>query len=1508
MWIRSLLPAAAVALAIGCAEPVEDINRVQPHYLSKSVFQGEWYYRQTIVEVSPEISISFAGDEAALEKIRWEIEEDQLVAYRVHEPIVGLDDDDGRPGGDFKGDPVAYFTITKHFDIRRRYNASTGEETNEIVENSSDRPWYEREYIRVNWASGRSEGPVDFHFVQLIADLTGSTDYVRETEVFDPDHLIVTDDYIQMTRRQIISDNGFTCFYVYGNYNCGAGEAKIRYSFAKIDPEDEAQYEPRSYEDNLPVRDDQGRILRSIRLNVGRGNDRAPAELACTPELLDYLNELTAPGYFSIDDCREVRFPVFEKFGLFRTERYVYDRRVGGAHDNHRQMYANVHNIWHAPLAEEPFEDTAEGGREGEYDAAEPWQDLNGNRLFDRGEPFEDLNGNGRWDDGDAFVDYNENGLRDATRVPRPLSQRRPKPVVYYANSGFPEDLEHVLGQMSNDWDEAFIAAAAARLGPEAAAQETRFCGYAQQRRIHACLAGVEPGDADGESGCLAGEIERVATFCRSPRDKAGRDACGSVSEELARPADELARELGRSARARLLKVPCTVAGQAVSRSTDEVRRMLREDFATAQAKAGDTDWMFFTGDGLREGGMFQIRRNTCSPEGVAAYLKRNPDLEDVVGEATAGDGVLPGNIQRVCSGLHHFSRARGLEPFEWQQIGDLRYSFVNWVHEPQPSGPLGYGPSSADPENGRILAGSAHVYGAGVDTYARGAADIVRAMNEDLDIDALISGYSYEQWLGQSTLSVADMPLKVDEALIADVRARIGDFKVEGAYGDYKLPDGSIDKAALQRQMVQRARNPHPQDPMADAFRAPVDLGRQRLEKLKQDPVFRSRFLTDEHLALVAPLYGWKRGQPISDEMEQAAVDLAVDVHGFNEGQRARFEYFEKRNVYMADFLDDSVIGLALEMKGLEPEEVYKRLRESIFRAVMLHEIGHTVGLTHNFAASFDALNYHDDFWDIRHRYEPGEWNGQRLAEFQYSSIMDYHSRFNTDFAGLGKYDIAAVKFAYGNHMEVFPENQKVSASLSFDVFIDGYEKIPELVDQVDGDYQKIARRVDVPAEELMRRRREGIMANSRLFRDNLNALKTEYWVDHEVPYNYCIYGNFRGGLGCLVYDEGARHTDGVRSAIRNYWNYFVFNSYRRGRSERDFINGYFARQDRLAEYLRYPFRYFYFYEQYDIGLRNDLLEAALVGLNFINQVLGTPEPGRHCLDAERNVYVPFYQLADGTEAADCETLDVPVGTGRDYLLRLNDEHEYKIDYIGSYYDKINFLYYLADTSTSFFQVANLGNSRAFSIGYYRTYRAELIKLMRDMLFHWLGDEEGDAFSPLVSTEGAADNRVRPRALVNAEAFGQTPDQTAGMSRLRTPISYNMVWQGLVLNTVFNTSTYDSEVDFAEYLAISEVGSGDDRDLPEGWGVATFVHPRTRVTYKAAQTRDGNSLSYELLTRAQDYARRVWQPAFDALQEKPRNEALRARFDAVDRKLEQYVDVMSDLRLLRAAVDWSND
>ena len=145
------LIAATVAFSVGCNQAQPPVNRVQPNVVDKAGFQGEWYFLQTVIDTPYTASYTFVGEQGDTYKIRWEIQEDYLIARRSHEHIRGSEGE-GIATGTEDGAAIAMYRIESHFDVRRQYNPVTGEEQNVIVENTSDRPWNEREFMRIDWS------------------------------------------------------------------------------------------------------------------------------------------------------------------------------------------------------------------------------------------------------------------------------------------------------------------------------------------------------------------------------------------------------------------------------------------------------------------------------------------------------------------------------------------------------------------------------------------------------------------------------------------------------------------------------------------------------------------------------------------------------------------------------------------------------------------------------------------------------------------------------------------------------------------------------------------------------------------------------------------------------------------------------------------------------------------------------------------------------------------------------------------------------------------------------------------------------------------------------------------------------------------------------------------------------------------------------------------------------------------------------------------------------------
>ena len=202
-------------------------------------------------------------------------------------------------------------------------------------------------------------------------------------------------------------------------------------------------------------------------------------------------------------------------------------------------------------------------------------------------------------------------------------------------------------------------------------------------------------------------------------------------------------------------------------------------------------------------------------------------------------------------------------------------------------------------------------------------------------------------------------------------------------------------------------------------------------------------------------------------------------------DNMRARLrEHWRQNNIIMAQDLDQQIIGYAREIyeykQYLEANtsltedqierELWSEIRGRIYSGVQAHEIGHTIGLRHNFAGSADALNYFPQYWTLRQKtfnedcdgagfrtFDPfgyaigevaptgcdgdspsAEEHAQLLAElhhgvvdadtnvrsinyYESSTVMDYHGEKNGREGGLGLYDYAAIAYAYTEMLEVF-------------------------------------------------------------------------------------------------------------------------------------------------------------------------------------------------------------------------------------------------------------------------------------------------------------------------------------------------------------------------------------------------------------------------------------------------------------------------------------------------------
>ena len=189
-WLRRLGMAMLVGTALGsgaCAQERDPISHVQPQAIPKSFFIGadfqdtkddpEFYARTMIVDVAfGAPSYMFANGFNNSTRIKWDIQENLLIGRTSYERIVGTDGKGNGPAS--KDGQIAYvFRIMSQFDIRRAYNPATGEELNVVEENSSDRPWAQRNYVRVDFSKNLNTSAYELDSLALTGMIQGGIDY-----------------------------------------------------------------------------------------------------------------------------------------------------------------------------------------------------------------------------------------------------------------------------------------------------------------------------------------------------------------------------------------------------------------------------------------------------------------------------------------------------------------------------------------------------------------------------------------------------------------------------------------------------------------------------------------------------------------------------------------------------------------------------------------------------------------------------------------------------------------------------------------------------------------------------------------------------------------------------------------------------------------------------------------------------------------------------------------------------------------------------------------------------------------------------------------------------------------------------------------------------------------------------------------------------------------------------------------------------------------------------------
>ncbi|MEE2786016.1 MAG: hypothetical protein VX589_01680 [Myxococcota bacterium] len=748
-----------------------------------------------------------------------------------------------------------------------------------------------------------------------------------------------------------------------------------------------------------------------------------------------------------------------------------------------------------------------------------------------------------------------------------------------------------------------------------------------------------------------------------------------------------------------------------------------------------------------------------------------------------------------VADGDHKACGEVGFSP----RVGDLRYSSLHWVDGMNLQNPLGYGPSAVDPITGEIISGKAYVYGAEISQWATRAVDMVRYLNEDLELNQLVTGQHFisDVWTRLGRIDTVDRHSRqLDERPLRQMTSR--PRKSNRTRRRVKELKGYDRQATIRRAETAREAGLSPHRGNAEVMKA----------------TRRARQM------------GGMRTLPLADDRDEAPSLNTLAMR-----KRAHFHRHARQNrVDMNDMLVPNIEGLLRAYRGRNDYELmWQEIRAEIFAATTEHELGHTFGLRHNFQGSYDSLNYPDEYWRLREEnlfaaqslgdiyrlstLTEAQHNGQ-MRQMQYSSIMDYGYNWQNDLNGLGKYDRAAIIFGYtaGTYRGVGPVCQ----------LFNGISQSEGCVVQLPGLVEVFAKRRAAlgQAGQILDRRESGFSYDDSglpsinvLERFHYTTLALAFpslqdlsdagrqWVNYgeytasktsndrliKVPYLFCS-DEWSGGLvSCHPFDQGADPFEIARTYAQHYRAYYPFDNFRMDDPFFDIATPYFNYLWRLFVPLSDIFQSWYVAPWgYDDLFDRTYEMATQVGFNLFAEVLATPEYGDYCEnESGRLIHLgndPFLQ-GEPPRAPECiangPKFTLLPGEGRRQFSIFDPASGYyfpdKPLEAGHYWATLAAIEALTDPEAYILGVD--GDAGTYAISYLDWFTEEFTALMNNLLSSNYG-----VFAPVAAPDGAVGPtgqptvrlRYQPPSVIIDDFTGAAFDPETGRStdRYSGPLS----------------------------------------------------------------------------------------------------------------------------------------
>ncbi|UXI01868.1 zinc-dependent metalloprotease [Photobacterium sp. TY1-4] len=433
------------------------------------------------------------------------------------------------------------------------------------------------------------------------------------------------------------------------------------------------------------------------------------------------------------------------------------------------------------------------------------------------------------------------------------------------------------------------------------------------------------------------------------------------------------------------------------------------------------------------------------------------------------------------------------------KRSGDLRYNVINLIDEPLANGLAGYGPSAVNPVTGEIVHAHVNQYSGGLESIA------------NVLWDRIANQYNNGNIVTAQTTTTSSAKSDTSINTARDTTAQLQ--RQTHNSGLYHPTADTLPKVLSQPE----------QESFETVLRDYVALQQVPEQDMSALDIIQLRELEQQ-------VWSEHNMYPIASLWSSATKKYLPRM--VVAGQSIDFD--SPQSYVWADEAHSQLKTWdALDLS--QQHHVGQVLAGIYYAKTLVHELGHNLGLRHNFKGSNDDQNYFSEAHAHNHglEYVPA-----------YSSIMDYNPSLLDALPVFGLYDTAALRFAYKRQVEYSlhdsAEGAEAKTSPQF-YTLNHYDEELKNTFFAAGSY-------------LPERLSDGVLSAAVV-----DGVLDDKWSD-KAPgdkvmreYKYCTDGNVSLNTDCNRHDEGRNHAEINRFYWQRYYEQHDMRTNRMGKKNFD-------------------------------------------------------------------------------------------------------------------------------------------------------------------------------------------------------------------------------------------------------------------------------------------------------------------------------------------------------------------